>query len=283
MTYTPWQWRVAFPIVCVVLLALAAAMILALLHGALWASVICGGAITGVLLAIAWAMRHFVPRLSATFVGGAAVPATLLWLMSSGSGIGGLAVAAAVFAAWFLFYDLGVTARANTEVESDVVTLGADRGAGRALIVYHSTHGGFQPLVQRALAQGLQSRGWRVDMTTASRAAPRDVSAYDLLILGAPSYNWLPARPVLAYLRRLGDLKGLPVALVISGGGMTDRARTMLRDRVGQAHGRVLEAIELWTARSNVERHGLSDPQEIMRGAGARLALAAAGQRTSVG
>lgn len=282
MRYTPRQWRVAFPSVFVALLALAGAMIVASLNGTLWVAALSGGAIAGVLVAISWAMRHFVPRLSAAFLGGAAVPATLLWLMSPGSGVGGLAVAGAVFAAWFLLYDLGVTARANRETVSEVVTLGTDRGGGRALIVYHSTHGGFQPLVQRALAQGLRSQGWRVDLTTASRATPTDTSGYDLLVLGAPSYNWQPARPVLAYLRRLGDLKGLPVALVISGGGMTDRARATLSDSVTHAHGRILEAIELWTARPNVGQHGSSDPQEIMHDAGARLALAVAGPRTVV-
>jgi hypothetical protein len=109
-------------------------------------------------------------------------------------------------------------------------------------------------------------------MTTASRATPTDLSAYGLLVLGAPSYNWQPARPTLAYLGRLGDLKGMPVALVISGGGMTDRALKILSDRVAQAHGRIVEALEIWTARPNAERHGLADPREIMRRAGARLA-----------
>jgi hypothetical protein len=266
---------VAVPIVFVALLALAATMIFALLHGTQWAAALSGGAIAGMLFAISWAMRHFLPRLSAAFVGGAGVPVALLWLVTPGSGLGGLAVAAAVFASWFLLYDLGVTARANRETVSEMVTLGTG-AAGRALIVYHSTRGGFQPMVQRALAEGLQSHGWRVDMTTASATAPTDLSAYDLLVLGAPSYNWQPARPVLSYLGRIGDLKGLPVGLVITGGGMTDRAQNILRDRVAQAHGRIVEAIELWTARSNAERYGSSDPREIMRRAGARLALAAA-------
>jgi hypothetical protein len=109
MRYVPRQWRVAFPIVLVALIALAVVMIVALLQGALWAAAVSGGAIAGILLAISLAMRHFVPGLSAAFLGGAAVPATLLWLMSPGSGIGGLGVAAVV---------LGVAAAARRHATS---------------------------------------------------------------------------------------------------------------------------------------------------------------------
>ena len=270
--YTPPQWRVAFPITFIALIALAGVLMFALQHGTLWVAAVCSGAITGVLVAISWALRHFVPKMSVALVGAAAASAIPLWLMSPELGIADIAVATAFYGTWFLIYDLGVTARANTEVVSKVMSFGAAGGARRALSVYHSTHGGFQPLILRALAEGLQSQGWRVDMTTASRATPTDLSAYDLLVLGAPSYNWQPARPTLAYLDRLGDLKGMPVALVISGGGMTDRAAKILAERVTGAHGRLVQTIEIWTTRPNAERHGLSDPQEIMRRAGARLA-----------
>lgn len=278
--YTPPQWRVAFPITFIALIALAGTLILALQQGTLWAAAICSGVITGVLVAISWALRHFAPKVSVAFVGTAAVPAIPLWLMSPGTGVAGIAVGATVFGTWLLVYDLGITARANTEVVSEVASFGAAGGARRAFIVYHSTHGGFQPLVLRAFAEGLQSQGWRVDMTTASHATPVNLSAYDVLVLGAPSYNWQPARPTLAYLGRLGDLKGMPVALVISGGGMTDRALKIMSDHVTQAHGRIVEAIEIWTTRPNAERHGLSDPLEIMSRAGARVASSALGRGT---
>jgi hypothetical protein len=270
--YTPPQWRVAFPATFAVLVALAAGLMFALQRQhEVWAG-LCGGATAGVLVSISWAVRHFAPKLSAAVVGAAAVPALLPWLLSAGAGAVDIAVAAVLFGTWYLVYDVGVTGRANAEIESDVVSFGAAGGARRALIVYHSTHGGFQPSVLHAFGHGLQMHGWQVDMTTASHATPLNLSAYDLLVLGAPSYNWQPARPVLAYLGRLGDLKAMPVALVISGGGMTERALKILSDRVTQAHGRIVEALEIWTTRPNAERYGLSDPQEIMRQAGTRVA-----------
>lgn len=101
MTYTPPQWRAALAIVLVALFALAGGLIFALQQGTLWAAAVSGGMISGTLLAISWALRHVVPRLSAALVGAAAVPVTLLWLVSPGSGVGGIAVAAAVIAVWF--------------------------------------------------------------------------------------------------------------------------------------------------------------------------------------
>ena len=152
---------------------------LALQRGQLSVAAVCGGALSGLLAAIAWALRHFAPHVSAAFVGAAVVPAILLWLISPGAGASSVGVAAALFATWVITHDLGISARANREVVSRVVSVGPAAGRPRALIVYHSTHGRFQPLLQRALAEGLQSWGWAIDMTTASRATPRDLSAYD--------------------------------------------------------------------------------------------------------
>ena len=237
---------------------------LALQQRTLWAAAICSGVITGVLVAISWALKHFAPKVSLAFLAAAAAPAIPLWLMSPGAGLAGIAVGGAVFGAWFLVYDLGVDS--ESQHRSRVRSRARRRGWRRTSKhhCHYLTHGGFQPLVLRAFAEGLQSHDWQVDMTTASRATPVNVSAYDLLVLGAPSYNWQAARPTLAYLGRLGDLKGMPVALVISGGGMTDRALKIMSDHVTQAHGRIVEAIEIGPLGRTPSATVRSDPQEIM-------------------
>jgi hypothetical protein len=218
-------------------------------------------------------MHLFLPKLSSFLLATAVALAIALWLFNRQAGMYGLAIAAGLFITWFLVYDVAFTGRFNTETVKQLVTLGGDGRAGRALIVYHSSHGGFQPSIQHALADGLQSQGWQVDMTTASKAAPTDLSRYGLLILGVPSYNWKPARPILDYLNRVGDLGGKPVALVVSGGGMTERCMRILRQRIVKAHGRIVQATEVWTSRPMAELYGLSDPREIMRQAGACLKL----------
>ena len=67
---------------------------------------------------------------------------------------------------------------------------------------------------------------------------------------------------------------------MISGGGMTDRALKIMSDHVTQAHGRIVEAIEIWTDSAERRAPRPGDPQEIMRRAGARVASSAVGRGT---
>ena len=154
-----------------------------------------------------------------------------------------------------------------------ILSEGGNGSTGRALIVHHRGRGPtqFQALVQQAFAEGLQAEGWQVDITTASRQTPTDLSGYNLLVLGAQAYNWSPARPVVDYVDRVRNLRGKRVVVIVSGGGMTERAMRVLKTRIVKAGRVIVDAIEIWTSRSNEERHGLTDPVAIMRRAGARV------------
>ncbi len=269
--YTPKQWRIAFPIVATVAGALAIALGLAWRAGHPVLAGISAGMIAGLAFAIAWTMRRFVPRTAfGLFVFGCGLLGVLL-LWSATAIAFAVTLAALMFAVWFVGYDVLFTGRFHRETMSAVLHLG--EGNGRpALIVYHSVHRGFQRSLQPKLAAALAARGWRVDLTTASAAAPADIGAYDLLVLGAPAFNWIPARPITAYVKRLQDLAGKNVVLIVSGGGMTGQAMQELRAQVEAAHGRVAEALELWTSRPNVPRFGATEPAEIMQRLGEDLA-----------
>jgi flavodoxin len=115
----------------------------------------------------------------------------------------------------------------------------------------------------------MAGEGWRVDMVTAHPASASDASGYDLVVLGAPTYNFRPAQPLLDQLDRLTALAAKPVALILTGGGMTEEAMHLLRRRARQKGARIVWAMELWTGRRNSERHGIDDPVEIVR----RMAL----------
>lgn len=273
--YIPPRWRTAAPLVTLLLAALTGGLFLAFRHGSVAWAALTGGALVGLFTSLAWALRHFRPELSLGLCLLAVLPATALALLDPNAFTGGVVIAAVMLAGWLLIYDLGVTGRASVERPTEVTSLGGDGSAGQALIVYHSAQGGFQPVLQRALAEGLQDQGWRVDITTASGITPVNLSRYQLLVLGAPAHNWRPARPVLRYLERIGNLWGIPVVLVVSGGGMTDQALKALRGKVTSIHGQVVGEAEVWTTRSNLERHASADPAEIMRNLGAQLRLPA--------
>jgi hypothetical protein len=275
--YTPHDWRLAAPIVFTAVLALADAWLLAWWIGSVRGAAVTAGPIVGIVLSIAWTIRHFRPAVALGGLGFGVALTILLWRSVPGAAWPGVLAALGTFGVWFLAYDVWFTGRANAPFVSPMTTLGGRGSAGSALIVYHRGRGPlqFQARLQRAFAEGLKSQGWRVDMTTASAQASADVSRYDLLVLGAQAYNWCPARPVVDYLRRVAGLGGKPVVAIVSGGGMTERAMRLLCARIVEAGGVVADMIEVWTTRSNEERHGLVDPDAIMRRAGARVGLAA--------
>lgn len=150
-------------------------------------------------------------------------------------------IGAAVLVSW-------AAAREHVTPVTPVSTSG---GAGRALIVYHPGLSEFPDRVLAAFAQGLGGAGWRVDRTTASEKAPAELAGYDLLVLGSPVYANAAATPLTAYLERLGDLGGKPVALVFTAAGDADPALLATVAQVGQQHGRVVGRFGYTTQRPN--------------------------------
>lgn len=268
------SWRMVPLYLTLVLIALA---------GGLWAShvlsstsgvAITGGLLAGILLGTAQMLRRPTPKLALAVLALALAVLALLWVLLAEVLIAAAIIAGGLCLGWYALWNGWVTRTRQAEVRSEVIELGGEGTAGRALIVHHPGRSGFHTRLQRAFADGLMSRGWRVAMTTASTETPIDLLPFELLVLGAPVYNWRAAQPVLAYISRLGDMRGKPVALVLSGGGVTDAAMVDLRRRVGEARGRVVEALEVWTERPNMPRHGLGDPEEVLRRAAARITVA---------
>jgi hypothetical protein len=153
----------------------------------------------------------------------------------------------------------------NAEVVSDVEVLNPNGSAGTALVTYHPGKSGFQEMLMDGFSEGLVSNGWRVDVATASKAAPTDLSGYDLLVLSAPTYDWLPARPIQRYLRRLGDLEGQPTVVIISAAGIAELSLPTMEDLVREANGDLVASYALLTLVPNRMEYGIDDPAEIMR------------------
>ena len=179
-----------------------------------------------------------------------------------------LVVAAAVALGWLLY-------RTGKEVVSEIMILSAEAKGGTALVVYHPGLSGFHEKATRAFAEGLVSSGWRVEITTASSQAPADMSNYDLVVLGGPTYQWGPARSVQDYIRRLGDLDGKRTVTIVSGMGSTGRSVAVMERLVREVNGNLVKSLPIWTLAPNEEVYGISDPVEIMRRAGAEIALPA--------
>jgi len=149
-------------------------------------------------------------------------------------------------AAWVLL-DLWL----NREVISEVKTLNPEGDAGAALVVYHPGKSDFHDRVTSGFAEGLVSKGWRVEITTASAQAPADLSGYGLLVLGGPTYWFTPNRPIRRYLSRLGDLGGQRTVTIITAMGAGERSTSIMEKQVRQANGDLVEALLLYSMRPN--------------------------------
>ncbi|MDH4135340.1 MAG: hypothetical protein OEW09_01290 [Anaerolineae bacterium] len=139
----------------------------------------------------------------------------------------------------------------NKEVVSEVNALNPEGDGGTALVVYHPGKSDFQRRVFSGFVEGLVSRGWRVEITTPSSQAPTDLSGYDLLVLGGPTYWFTPNRPIRRYLSRLGDLGGQRTVTIITALGAGERSTSIVEKQVREANGDLVNALLLYKMRPN--------------------------------
>jgi len=160
----------------------------------------------------------------------------------------GIAFAAlAIIAVAIAWLDYG----RNKEVASEVEVWNPSGKTGTALVVYHPGRSDFQSRVFSGFVDGLVSNGWRVESTTPSAQTPTDLSSFDLLVLGGPTYWFSPNRPVRRYLKRLGDLEGQPTVTIITALGAGDRSASIMQKQVREANGNLVKALLLYKMRPN--------------------------------
>jgi flavorubredoxin len=139
----------------------------------------------------------------------------------------------------------------NREVVSEVKTLNPEGDAGTALVVYHPGKSDFQHRVFSGFVEGLVSRNWHVEITTPSAQAPTDLSGYDLLVLGGPTYWFTSNRPIRRYLSRLGNLRGQRTVTIITALGAGERSTSIMEKQVREANGDLVNALLLYKMRPN--------------------------------
>jgi hypothetical protein len=136
------------------------------------------------------------------------------------------------------------------------VTRNADGTVGHALVLYHPGLSDFQEALAGAFADGLVEGGWRVTITTTSRAATTDLRDVDLLVLGVHTYWFAPDVVTRRYLARAGDLGGTPVVALLSALGAAGRAAALTQEMIETAGGRVALVQPFFVLRPNDEDDG---------------------------
>lgn len=165
-----------------------------------------------------------------------------------------------LFLGWNVFFSTMVM---NSESNWEKQILNPTVAEKTALIVYHPGRSGFPGMIHQAFAEALAEEGWRVEIFTANSQAPTDLKPYDLLVLGTPTYNWLPSKRMQDYLRSLEDLKKMPTVVIVSAEGYTSLSQSTMEGLVSEANGVLVKSFGIKTGSNNID--GLTDPQEIMR------------------
>jgi flavorubredoxin len=149
----------------------------------------------------------------------------------------------AVFAAY-----VGVAL--NKDVVSGIDILNS-QGSKSALVVYQPGLSSFPRDVSYAFGNGLAQAGWRVEITTASAQAPKDLSSYNLLVLGFPTYGAQPGTAIVRYLDGLGNLHGIETVIVSCAAGNANESAVVIQQKVQSESGTVKESIDLTSLAPN--------------------------------
>ncbi len=112
--YTPSRGPVALAIVCLAILGLADASVAAWWYGSAWGLAASAGAIIGLIISIAWALRRHLAPVSLGLLAIASAMATAFLLNAPRIGLNAAIVGGAVLVAWFLVNDVWLTGRAHT-------------------------------------------------------------------------------------------------------------------------------------------------------------------------
>lgn len=151
----------------------------------------------------------------------------------------------------------------QTEKVTGFETLNSEGKSGKILVVYHPGLSSFQKDVTLSFVSGLVERDYIVDITTSSSETTTETNGYDLIVLGAPTYGFSPAKPMENYVKKFGDFKGKKIVVLITGSGSTDESAAKMKELIENANGAIIESLTLWSLAPNEDIYGISDPSEI--------------------
>ncbi len=170
-----------------------------------------------------------------------------------------------------LFAFLGIIPQ--MEKETDLKSINSQGKSGNVLVIYHPGLSSFQEDVTYSFVKGLVERDYAIEITTSSSKTTTDISKYDLIVLGMPTYGGGLAKPMENYLARIDDLEGKKVVIIITGAGSTDESVTNMKEFIAMRNGYIIESLPLWSMKPNEDVYGINDATEIAYNSALNLQL----------
>lgn len=161
------------------------------------------------------------------------------------------------------FLVLAVVPNINKDVVSPISVINPG-GSKTALVVYQPGYTSFPKDISYAFANGLASKGWRVEITTASSQTPSKLSAYSLLVLGFPIYGGVPGTAIERYTNRTTNLNGINT-VIIALGGMNSAGRSVdtMKQKVQTDNGTFCESVVLFSEDGSASAIARQDGSKI--------------------
>lgn len=126
-------------------------------------------------------------------------------------------------------------------------------GSKTALLIYHPGLTSFAKDVAYTYADGLVTNGWRVEVATVSKQAPKDLSQYSLIVLCWAIYDLNPAPTITNYLHRIGDLQEMNTTIITIGGGLDPlNAKEAMNNTVKSVNGSVIQSLTMFRSQRNM-------------------------------
>jgi len=118
---------------------------------------------------------------------------------------------------------------------------------GRALIIYHPGGTGYTEEVAYAIGKALQAKGWEVHLDRANSRAVSDLTEFNLLCVGSPTYIGSPRPPVVNYINRCSNLEKRTCLVLTTGGQNPNESNKKLQNLLESRGGKVISSLALLT------------------------------------
>ncbi|HID92871.1 MAG TPA: hypothetical protein EYP60_02130 [bacterium (Candidatus Stahlbacteria)] len=142
--------------------------------------------------------------------------------------------------------------------KSEVLQPASGEPVGKALIVYHPGATGYTEEVAYAIGEGLQSMNWEVLLDRANKTTVADLTSYDLLCVGSPTYVGTPRPPIMAYIERCAGLKGKESAVFATGSVNPDESNKKMKARLEKRGSKVIESLGVLVKQKGPEANNLA-------------------------
>jgi len=122
---------------------------------------------------------------------------------------------------------------------------------GRALIIYHPGAMAYTEEVAYGIGKALQARGWEVHLDRANSRAISDLSEFNLLCVGSPTYGGSPRPPIVNYINRCSNLEKKMCLVFATGFYDPDESNKKMQNLLEAKGGKVVSSLALFTKQKN--------------------------------